>query len=72
MALESKHLSSGMRKPVLSVFDSFEQAEASERAEWMKMPPEERMRLLEELRSQFYPNERTATQGLQRVLAVVD
>jgi hypothetical protein len=56
----------------LLVFDSFEQAEVFERAEWMNMPQTQRMCLLEELRSQQYPDERTSTQGLQRVLAVVD
>jgi hypothetical protein len=72
MSLKSQQTQINTEPVKLFVFDSFEQAEASERADWMIMPQQERMHLLEELRSQYYPDERTATQGLQRVLAVVD
>lgn len=60
------------RDAMIQVFDSFEDAEAVERAEWQAMPKEERMVLLEELREQTYPDEGAAPQGLQRVLTVVD
>ncbi len=56
----------------IQVFDSFEEAEAQERAEWMQMPRQERMVLLEQLRAQSYPDERSHPQGLQRVLAIID
>jgi len=54
------------------VFDSFEEAEAEERREWMALPRQQRMVLLESLRAQTYPDERNAPQGLQRILTVVD
>lgn len=57
---------------VLQIFDSFEEAELVERQEWMAMPREDRMILLEKLRKQTYPHERSAAQGLQRVLTVID
>ena len=53
------------------VFDSFADAEKAEREEWMKMKPEERMILLEELRRQSYPDERTTPHRLQRILSIV-
>jgi hypothetical protein len=56
----------------IEIFDSFEEAESAERAEWMARPQQERMILLEQLRSQTYPDARTHPQGLQRVLSVVD
>ena len=58
--------------PQLMVFDSFEEAEAQERQEWMAMPRPERMMLLEQLREQTYPDASSAPQGLQRVLTIVD
>lgn len=56
----------------LQIFDTFEEVEAVERAEWMALSGNEKMILLEELRKQSYPNEPGTPQGLQRVLAVVD
>lgn len=56
----------------LQIFDTFEEAKAVERAEWMAMAGKEKMTLLEDLRRQTYPNERGTTQGLQRVLAIID
>lgn len=58
------------RNLTFEVFDTFEDAEASERQAWMKMSHQERMILLEQLRQQSYPHERTSPQGLQRVLSV--
>ena len=55
----------------IRIFDSFDEAEACERKEWMSMPRHQRMILLEELRSQTYPDERTTPQGLQRILTIV-
>lgn len=60
------------RRLAFRVFNSFEEAEAMERQEWMEMPRQERMILLEALRAQTYPDERISPQGLQRVLTVVD
>jgi hypothetical protein len=56
----------------ITVLDSFEDAEAEERQEWMALSRQERVALLESLRAQTYPNERDAPQGLQRILPVVD
>ena len=56
----------------LQIFDSFEEIEAVERAEWMSLSGKEKMILLEDLRKQSYPNEPGTPQGLQRVLAVID
>ena len=53
------------------VFDSFEEAEAAERLEWQSMEPQQRMILLEKLRQQSYPDERSSPQGLQRILSIV-
>ena len=57
---------------ILEVFESFEEAESHERREWLSMPREDCMILLETLRSQSYPDARTHPQGLQRILSVVD
>ncbi|MBK1833288.1 hypothetical protein [Roseibacillus ishigakijimensis] len=56
----------------LEVFDSFEEAKAVEREEWMAMTGRDKMTLLESLRKQTYPHERGTAQGLQRVFAIVD
>lgn len=66
---------SGPREvPEFRVFGSSEDAEQEERREWLNMPREERMVLLEALRNFTYPdpNDRTSPQGLQRILAVVE
>ena len=53
------------------VFDTFAEAEKAEREEWMRMSHQERMILLEQLRRQSYPDERTTPHRLQRILSVV-
>ena len=54
----------------LAVFDTFEDAEKAEREERWKMTPEERMAILEQLRSYKYPDGKTAPR-LQRVFESV-
>jgi hypothetical protein len=44
------------QKMTFQVFDTFAEAEQSEREEWMRMSHEERMILSEELRRQSYPD----------------
>jgi|LakMenE01Jun11ns_1017448.scaffolds.fasta_scaffold9497670_2 hypothetical protein len=56
----------------IQTFGSFEEAEAHNRMEWMERPKPDRMRLLEMLRKQIYPNDPGHPQGLQRVLTIVD
>ncbi|MGE9266616.1 MAG: hypothetical protein ACQKBY_00860 [Verrucomicrobiales bacterium] len=56
----------------LHIFDTFEEAEKAERVQWPAIPPSERMILLENLGKQHYPDERSAPQGLQRILTIVD
>lgn len=58
-------------KYTFEVFDSFAEAEAAEREEWMNMDHEERMILLETLRRAAYPDERVTPHRLQRVLSIV-
>ena len=67
-------MSEAKRQPKtdLQIFDSFEEVEAAERAEWMSLSGKEKMILLENLRKQSYPNEPGTPQGLQRVLAIID
>lgn len=56
--------------PVLTVVESFAEAEAADRVYWWSRPPEERLRHIETLRRLNYGNRATAR--LQRVLEVTE
>lgn len=53
----------------IQVFDTFEAADDSERLERWKMSPDERLEILERLRSLKYPDGKTAPR-LRRVLEI--
>jgi len=52
----------------LTFFDSFDEADEHNRKEAFSMDQSQKMILLEQLRSQFYPDVRTTPHRLQRVL----
>ncbi len=53
----------------IQVFESFEDADHSERLERWALSPDERLEILERLRSLQYPDEKTAPR-LRRVLEI--
>lgn len=57
-------------EPALQVFKSFEEAELSERRDRWALSPDQRLEILEKLRSLKYPNGKTAPR-LQRVFEVI-
>ena len=66
-----KEVGSTKRKGwTMQTFDTHEEAARFNWKQVLKRPKPERMELLELLRSQSYPDARTAPQGLQRILNV--
>jgi hypothetical protein len=60
-----------MDRTAFRSFDSFEEADQADRLERWRMTPDERMQLLEKLRSYQYPDGKTAP-GLQRLLETAE
>ena len=60
-----------MDRTAFRSFDSFEEADQADRVDRWSMTPEERMQVLEQLRSYQYPDGKTAP-GLQRLLETAE
>lgn len=60
-----------MDRTAFRSFDSFEEADQADRLERWSMTPEERMQVLEKLRSYQYPDGKP-TPGLQRLLETAE
>ena len=58
-------------KRVLTVFNSFKELEADERAYWLSRTPQERLRAMELMRQLTHGSQYTS-QRLQRVLTVAE
>jgi hypothetical protein len=58
-------------KWTLTVYDSFEEADAAERAYWRSKTPAERMRALEEIRQMAWGYNDDSRPEFQRVVEVV-
>jgi hypothetical protein len=43
-------------KPVIRVFDRFEEAEEADLADWLALSPEERLRIGESMRREVFPD----------------
>lgn len=54
----------------IRIFHSFEEADAAEAADYLRMTPQERIALVLELRRQFYPD--ADQQGLSRVYRITE